>query len=140
MDTKKTNNSKKVIIDTNFLLLPGQFKFDIFEEIQKVMNHKYELFIVDMTLEELENIKNSKAKVKDKVAVNIAKELLEIKKIKKISTRAYDDKSVDDLLVKISDENTIVCTNDKELKKRLLEKGIPIIEFMKKSYLRIKQK
>ena len=45
----------KILLDTNFTLIPAQFKVDIFSELA---NNK--LYILDRTLEELKNIKNSK--------------------------------------------------------------------------------
>ena len=146
MGQKKQNNirykTKKVLIDTNFLLLPGQYKFDIFSEIEKVMNFEYKLYIVDRTLDELEKISSggTKAKLKDRIAAKIAVELLERQKVDVLNSKHCKGRIVDDLIVELSDEDTIVCTNDKELKKELLSKGFAIIELMKKSYLRINKK
>ncbi len=142
MTEKNNNNIKKIILDTNFLLLPGQFRFDIFSEIQQIMNHKYKLFIIDKTIDELEKIKSksSKSKQKDKIAANIALELLKLNDVEEISSENCKGPTVDDFIVELADENTFICTNDKELKFRLLDKGFTIIELMKKSYLRIKRK
>ena len=142
MTEKNNKNIKKIILDTNFLLLPGQFRFDIFSEIKQIMNNEYKLFIIDKTIDELNKIKSktSKSKHKDKVAANIALELLELNNVEQISSENCKGPTVDDFIVELSDENTFICTNDKELKFRLLDKGYTIIELMKKSYLRIKRK
>ena len=142
MTEKNNKNIKKIILDTNFLLLPGQFRFDIFSEIKQIMNYKYEIFIVDKTIDELEKIKSktNKSKQKDKVAAKIALELLERQNVEHISSECCQGLTVDDLIVELSDENTFICTNDKELKFRLLDKGFTIIELMKKSYLRQRKK
>ncbi|MFW5852663.1 MAG: PIN domain-containing protein [Nanoarchaeota archaeon] len=135
MNTKK----KRVIIDTNFLLLPGQYHFDIFSEIEKVMNNQYSLYIIDKTIDELNGILTV-AKLKDRTAAKIALELISLKGVKQISSKNMEGRIVDDLLVEIADSDTFICTNDKELKKRLLQSGVTIIELMKKSYLRINRK
>ena len=47
---------KKVIIDTNFLLIPGQFMVDIFTEIQRILDFPYELYVVGETITELNRL------------------------------------------------------------------------------------
>ena len=44
---------KKIILDTNFLLIPAQFNVDIFSEIERICDFQYQLCIVDKTLSEL---------------------------------------------------------------------------------------
>lgn len=44
---------RKVILDTNFLLIPGQFKVNVFAEIERVMDVPYHLCIIDKTVDEL---------------------------------------------------------------------------------------
>ena len=44
----------KIILDTNFLMIPSMFKVDIFSEIERICDFKYELCIVDKTLDEKE--------------------------------------------------------------------------------------
>jgi uncharacterized protein len=126
---------KKIIIDTNFLLLPGEFRIDIFSEIHKVADFHYKLFIIDKTVDELNKIINSKeSKSKDKLYAKIGLHLIESKKVEKIKT-AIDD--VDDAIVEAADKDTVVATSDKELKRRLREKGVKILNLMKKQYLKI---
>ena len=47
---------KQIILDTNFMMVPGQFKVDIFAEIQRICDFSYELVVIKETVEELENI------------------------------------------------------------------------------------
>ena len=71
----------KIIFDTNFLLIPGSFKVDIFSEIKRIIDEPYELFIVDKTYDELNNIiENQKGKYKE--YASIALKLVKQKKIK----------------------------------------------------------
>lgn len=126
-------NMKKVILDTNFLLIPGEFKIDIFTEIRCLVDFSYKFFIIDKTIDELNKIiEDEKSKVKDRENAKIALELIKLKEIGKIKS---DKRYVDDAIVKKSDEDTVVATSDKELKRRLKKKGIKIIFLKKKQFL-----
>ena len=123
---------KKIILDTNFLLIPGLFKIDIFSEIKKIANFPYKIYIIDGTVGELRRIVEDKnAKVKDRTNAKIGLELIEAKNISKIESK----NNVDDAIVDFSDKETIVATSDKELKRRLRKKGVRIINLRKKQYL-----
>ena len=135
----------KIIFDTNFLLIPGSLKVDIFLEIDRIIDEPYELYIVDKTLNELENIiENQRGKYKE--AAKIALQLIKQKDVKVIDVKQkslymkYDfgEHIVDDILLKISDENTIIATQDKELKKKLSEKGIKTIILRNKKHLELR--
>ena len=124
---------KKVILDTNFLLIPGLFKIDVFEEIKKIMNGTYDLFIIDGTIAELNKIVDTKGvKSKDKLNAKIGLELIRLKKVKKIHS---NERNVDDAIVDKADKDTIVATSDRELKRRLRKKNIGLISLRKKQYL-----
>jgi len=122
---------RKVVLDTNFLLIPGQFGVDIFEELQIRLDFPFKLYIMSGTLAELDKI-IEKDKKKDKIAAEIAKKLLKSKKIKIIE---QPEMSVDDALVNLSKTtNIIVATQDKELKSRL---GCEKIILRQKKYVKL---
>ena len=121
---------KKIILDTNFLTIPFQFNIDIFEEIDRVVEGDYELTTVDCVVEELKKLK--KARGKDAVAAKVALIMIKEKKIKIIKTH---EKNVDKTIYKISDKNTIVATNDKNLMQKLKEKNVKIIYLRSKTHL-----
>ena len=123
---------KKIILDTNFLLIPYQFKVDIFSEIKRVCDFKYRLFIVDQTIDELKKLAETQ-KGKDKLAAVLAMAMLEQKKVGQIKTKK--DKDVDNLILDESDENTIVATQDRILKSRLKKKGAGLIVLKNKTHL-----
>ena len=127
---------KKIILDTNFLLVPGQFHIDIFSEIENIMHYNYELYIIDKTIDELKKIVKN-AKQVDKSAAKIALKLLEQKNIQIISTKNKEYKIVDDYILEIVTKDYFVATIDKELKKKLLSKGVKIIETKQKKYIKI---
>ena len=121
---------KKIILDTNALMAIAEFKIDIFSEIKRIMQHPYELFILDKTIMELNKIIEEQ-KGKDKVAAKLALQLIE----GKVNLIKTDAGLVDDLIVELADENTFVCTQDMVLKQRLKAKKIAIICMRQQQYL-----
>jgi uncharacterized protein len=122
---------KKILLDTNFLMIPGNFGVDIFEEIQRVCNFNYKLYIIDKTVDELKKLpeKARKQKTLTKTAVNIALKLISLMvkegKLNIIPTKTneelkakYDNVYVDNIIKDLANEY-IVATTDIELKKHL---------------------
>lgn len=127
---------KQIILDTNFLLIPYQFKVDIFSEIDRILDTKYKICILDKTIQELKNLVE-KTKGKDKKAAKLALKLIEHRKPKIIKAEiSYVDKAI---LKIVNKTDYIVATQDKELKKALQTKAIPIIVLRQKRYLQLKQ-
>ncbi len=134
----------KIIFDTNFLLIPGSLKVDIFSEIDRIIDEPYELYVVDKTFQELNNIiENQKGKYK--TYAKIALQLIKQKSIKVIDVKQkslymnpdFDEHIVDDILLEISDKNTIIATQDKELRKKLALKKIKTIILRNKKYVEL---
>jgi len=114
---------KKILLDTNFLLIPAQFKIDIFSEIDKLMLEKYQLFALDKVIEELKSIqKNSKQSLKNRNAAKLALQLVKAKKVNIIKTK--EDKPVDDIITAL--KGYIIATQDIALKRRVNAKIITL--------------
>ncbi len=117
---------KRIFLDTNFLLIPFVYKVDIFSEIKRIMDEPYKICILDMTIDELNKI-IAEQSGKDKEAAKMALQLIEKMNITIIEVKEQNlymnlnskEPIVDDILVKLADENTIIATQDKLLKKRL---------------------
>ncbi len=124
----------KVIFDTNFLLIPATRGVDIFSELERIMDVPYEICILRGTLDELGKIADEQ-KGKHKNAAQMALNLIRAKKPVVLEDKQKDlkrtlnsnDLIVDDIILEIADNETVVATQDKELKKRLSEKGINFI-------------
>jgi rRNA-processing protein FCF1 len=110
---------KKILLDTNFLLTVGEFKIDIFSELNRVCGFNYELFTLDKVADEIKNI-IKKQKGKTKKNAEFALKLL--KKIRKIKTK---EGFTDDIIAELS-KDYIVATQDNNLKKRLKGKKLII--------------
>lgn len=130
---------KKIIIDTNFLVSAIRFKIDIFSEFQRICDFKYMIYIVDSTINELEKLAET-GKPKDKIAAMISLELIKKKKIKIIKTPPKNKrvKNVDLLVLNlIKKGDFIVATQDKEFKRKIRKKGVPIIVLRQRKYLKL---
>ncbi|MBI4919620.1 ribonuclease VapC [archaeon] len=115
--------TKKIYLDTNFLVYCVQNKISILDELNRICDFKYEICIIDKTIEELRKLKG-KYSQPGKIAELIVNKL-NIQKIK-------SDKTVDEALIELSDEEKIVATNDKELIKKL---NCKVIIVKQKKYL-----
>ena len=123
----------KIIIDTNFLLLPGNFKIDIIQAIADLVDFDYNLCIIDKTIQELRKITQS-GSGKDKLAANIALELINKDLFTILPTT--EDKIVDDLILDIAkNEKIVVCTMDKGLKTLLKSLKTTIITMRSQKHL-----
>lgn len=128
----------KIYLDTNFLMIPAQFRVDIFEEIKRISNFPYELCVLEKSLKELEKIKNEqkgKHREASKLAIGIINQKIKQKSLN--ITTFSKDIAVDDILVELANSDTIVATQDKELKKRIQEKGGKLIVLRNKTHLEI---
>ena len=127
---------KKIILDTNFVFLPFTLKIDIFSEIDRIMHEPYNLFVMEDTIDELDRIMQEQ-KGKDRETAKMALQLLEKKGVGKQKSLYMTGNSkkpiVDDIILALADKNHIVATQDRELRKKLTEKGIRTIYARKKS-------
>ncbi len=117
----------KVIIDTNGLMIPGQFGLDIFSELERLGFDS--CLVARASVKELEKI-YSQGRGKDKVAAKIALSLLDCCTI--IEKNGFADDIITDLAVEM---DAAVLTNDIELKKRLCSKGVTIVYLQDKTRL-----
>ena len=128
---------KKIIIDTNFLMIPWQFRVDIFSEFNRICNFNYKLYFFEQSIDELKNIVQYAKKGRDKKAAQFALKLIKLKNINLIKS---ENKDVDSLILENIDKGTIVATQDILLKKNLLKKGVSLIILRQKKYLKLIEK
>ena len=127
---------KKVILDTNFLMIPLQFRVDIFSELNRICHFNYKLLIYGQTVDELKNVMQ-KQSGKNKKAAQFALKLIKLKNIEIIESEQRD---VDSLILENLDKDTIVATQDIMLKKEVLEKGSSVVILRKKKHLQLIEK
>ncbi len=136
---------KQIILDTNFLLIPFTLKVDILTEIDKIIDEPYKLTILDRSIDELQKIAEEQSG-KHKQAAKMALLLIKKKNINILKTKQKSlympinskESVVDDIILKISDKNTIVATQDLPLRKRLSEKRVKTIILRSKKQVELK--
>ena len=129
--------SINIILDSNFLFIPLEFRIDLLKELENIVNRKIEVILLSPVYEELKKLSQKKgvAGKKAKMALKYANQY----KLEYYNTDPNE--TVDDFLIRIAQElKGLVATNDKILKTRLRERDIPVIYLRRKAHLEIKGK
>ena len=128
-------NSKEVVIDTNFFMVPFQFNVDIISELEKILP-SYKLTTPSFVINELKGLKrNNKGKVR--LNANLALKLANSSKIEIKDISLLENETVDDALLRVSE---VLATNDIELKRRAKDKGITVAYLRQKRYIAVEGK
>ena len=121
---------KKVVLDTNFLLIPYQFRIDVFRQIERLLEVPHELVVPSGVVSELKKL--SKGKGKEGAASRFALKLLDAYKVKKVRSKG----GVDGWIAEYAgEENAIVATNDVGLRNRLKKGGVKMIALRSRARL-----
>lgn len=124
----------RIVLDTNFLMIPSQFKVDIFSEIKRLVNEPYELCIYQGVIDELSEL--AKSKSKDSVHAKTALMMIKQKNLKSLPN-SINETYADSLILEGVNSSDVVCTQDQALKRLLKHqhKGIRLITLKSKKYL-----
>jgi len=125
----------KVILDSNALFVPLQFKIDVFNDLKRLLNRSFELILLSPVKRELEALAE---KGSPKISKNASYALKLAEKCKYVEVDAPASALTDDVIVKIAKEwKAVVFTNDRQLKERLRDISVPVIYVRQKSRLEI---
>ena len=111
---------KRIILDTNFLLAPGELGINIPAELGRICDFQFQVCVLKGTVDELKKLSegHSKESINAKIGYKIAKSLDVIK----------SDGHVDDALVdEAKKDDSIIATQDQDLKRRLKKQKSPHI-------------
>ncbi|WP_295610868.1 PIN domain-containing protein [uncultured Methanobrevibacter sp.] len=128
-------NSKEVVIDTNFFMVPFQFNVDIITELEKLLP-SYRLTTPSFVINELKGLKRN-TKGKTRLNANLALKLANSSKIEIKDISLLENETVDDALLRVSE---VLATNDIELKNRAKDKGITVAYLRQKKYIAVEGK
>jgi len=120
----------KILLDTNFLMIPGQFRVDIYEQLRDL--GPSDLYVTNLSVRELERLASGHGKD----ASNARVALILLKKGGVNIIPAGKTRNTDEAIRRIAKrEGMIVCTADKALKASLKRRGIRVIVLRQKKYL-----
>jgi rRNA-processing protein FCF1 len=123
----------KVVLDSNFLFVPSQFHLDIFEELTNLLNQRYTPVLLSSTQKELQGLTKSTSPKKRNQAL-LALKLAE--KCQVVPAEKGLEETYDDVIVRMATRwRYPVATNDRELRGRLKNLGVPVIFLRKKQHL-----
>ena len=128
-------DSKEVVIDTNFFMVPFQFNVDIITELENKLP-SYKLTTPSFVINELKGLKrNTKGKVR--LNANLALKLANSSKVEIKDISLLENETVDDALLRVSE---VLATNDIELKNRAKNNGITVVYLRQKKYIAVEGK
>ncbi len=128
-------NSKEVVIDTNFFMVPFQFNVDVITELENKLP-SYKLTTPSFVINELKGLKNNN-KGKVRLNANLALKLANSSKVEIKDISLLENETVDDALLRVSE---VLATNDIELKNRAKDKGITVVYLRQKKYIAVEGK
>ncbi len=139
-----------IIIDSNFILLPFQFKIDYFNEIRQNIEGKLKFIIFQQILDELES-KRRREQGHTKFIRLLDNGLMYIDKNKEIyNIELLEDvkkaiENTDEFLLRkseelqIADQTVYLATNDSELRRKAKRLNIGTIFLRQKKYLSVER-
>lgn len=117
--------TQKIIIDANLFFVPAQFRIDIFENIATLLNKKFESILLSTTFQEIQQMAEKgtpKLRKQAAMAMKIAE------KCRIVNVEKNPEETNDEVILRIAAQMKCpVATNDRELRKRLRERDVPVI-------------
>jgi len=126
-----------VVVDTNFMTIPAQFSVDIFAEAERVLERRFEFVILPSVASEIEAGASDSKGGSDKLAFRIAKDLAS--RCRTVRTEeSISELPVDNQLLEYAVQvQGVLATNDKELRNRARERGVPVLYLRGRKQLKV---
>jgi len=124
----------KVILDSNFLMIPFQFNLDVFQEIEFLLQKKVDFIVPSAVKSELTALstRGGEGAAEASLALQLAS------RCRVVEVTLETNETVDDAIVKASQKlGAVVATNDIELKNRLKLLKVPVVYLRDKSKLEV---
>ena len=122
-----------VLVDSNFLMVPAQFRVSIYDELDRLLGRKYDLVMLSPTHQELRRIAREAGPKESRQALFALKQA---EKCKIVDVKRMPNETIDELILRhAKSSGCAVATNDRELRKKLKKEGIPTIFLRERSHL-----
>jgi hypothetical protein len=110
-----------VVLDTNALMMPVELDVRLFDELDRILPPGYELFVPEAVLDELAKLSSGAGT--EATAASVGADLSE-----RATPVEHDAAYADDAVLEVARElEATVVTNDRPLRDRLFEAGVPVI-------------
>lgn len=120
-----------VILDSSMLMLPLEKKINISLELERILLISFEIVVPKIVICELERIMRDTSPSTQRKA-KLALELANKYRILDSNTEGLADDEIEMLAI---ENNSIVATNDSELRLKLREKGVAVVTLHGKNKL-----
>lgn len=111
----------KILIDSSVLIAGPQYKINVLQQLNDLIEGKKEFITLSTIKKELENL----SKKNSAVGLNARKALKTMEKIKVLEV---EGENADNSILKYARKNKcIVCTDDRELKNKLVVIGVKTV-------------
>jgi len=125
---------RKIIVDTNFLMMPFEYGVDLPSELMRIVHGPITLVVSQGTMGELSTLAGRTGR--RAAAARFVLQNLPLIKAKFPIEVAPSTGSVDKWIIKFAGNNEVTAaTNDVPLRKKLLAMGVPVIAMKGKSKL-----
>jgi rRNA-processing protein FCF1 len=123
----------RVAMDTSALMLPVEADVRVFEELDRLLG-TYETVVPEAVVAELEKLAEGNGA--EGTAASVGRDLAE-----RCRTVDHEESYADDALLELAREDEIDCvvTNDRPLRDRLLDAGVPVIGLRGRNKLAVTQ-
>ena len=124
----------KVILDSNFLMIPFQFNIDIFQDIEFLLQKKVNFVVPSAVKTELTGIsaRGGEGAAEASLALQLAS------RCRVVEVALEPGETVDDAIFKAARKlSALVATTDIALKKRLRDINVPVVYLREKSKLEV---
>ena len=123
----------KVILDSNFFLIPSKYRIDIFESIESLLNRRIDFIVLGSVYAELLRMAE-KSPPKTRRNVMLALKFADKCRVVHVEKRVGEQN--DDLIVRVAATwRCPVATNDGALKRKLRDISLPVIYLRQESHL-----
>ncbi|AJF60389.1 MAG: hypothetical protein J4224_04125 [Candidatus Diapherotrites archaeon] len=123
-------SASRVALDSSMLLTISEFKVDVFEEAKKLLG-RVDFVVPSKVKEEIERIAGRG--LKERKSVKVAEQAMRQHNVQVVEA---EGKNADEALLSLS-ANAVIATNDRELKRKILEKNGKVMFLRKRQFIEL---